>query len=637
MADLIPGYDKVRTVGKGAFGHAVLYRRHSDGLMVVIKEVQLTELEATERQLALNEVQVLASLNHPNIIRYIRSFERGGSLLIEMEYADGGTLAQLLGPRNVPLSERAVLHIWSQLSAALAHMHSRGVLHRDLKTANVFLTSSLQVKVGDFGISKVLTSKAQAQTILGTPYYLSPEMCQGLEYGSKSDIWAAGCVLYEMMSLKKPFDGENLPALVARIIAGMYEPLDGERYTQGLLDLVASILQRDPEKRPSAAEICEERLPPLLLGLSRLHLSIRRNRTIVYQCSPTIESIQAVPLPPSATLADFSAGPDHCLALTSEGEIFEWRPGELPVAVREVRERRLRLVAAGLGFSMVGSESGVLVSWGQGMDGCLGHGDFENQTTPRIIETLLSSDIVQASCGNDHVLALDENGLVYTWGKTRLVGKEKIALPEKVEALANLKAKVVCAGPGCSAVVGEDFTLWVWGDNAGDRLGLDKPVFLGFKSKLAVANVPTKVAISARDVALGMEQAIVITPENRVVVIGGPSSGPVQGIKGPVKLAGVLDAGCIAATDDQVLYFWGRPEKPAPFFSLNLQGSDSNEEGDNNRFQSPKEVLAVYGPRLGDLQTAGKNAWLVVHTGAPLPPGHSTAAPEWLRKELKDE
>jgi len=83
------------------------------------------------------------------------NFERGGSLLIEMEYADGGTLAQLLGPRQTPLSERAVLHVWAQLCSALAHMHSRGVLHRDLKTANVFLTSSLQVKVGDFGISKV--------------------------------------------------------------------------------------------------------------------------------------------------------------------------------------------------------------------------------------------------------------------------------------------------------------------------------------------------------------------------------------------------------------------------------------------------------------------------------------------------
>jgi NIMA (never in mitosis gene a)-related kinase 8 len=95
------------------------------------------------------------SVLHPLTIRYIRNFERGGSLLIEMEYADGGTLAQLLGPRQTPLSERAVLHVWAQLCSALAHMHSRGVLHRDLKTANVFLTSSLQVKVGDFGISKV--------------------------------------------------------------------------------------------------------------------------------------------------------------------------------------------------------------------------------------------------------------------------------------------------------------------------------------------------------------------------------------------------------------------------------------------------------------------------------------------------
>lgn len=102
----------------------------------------------------------------------------------------------------------------------------------------------------------------------------------------------------------------------------MFEPLDEARYSLGLRNLVAMILQRDPEKRPSAAQICEELLPPLLLGLSRMKLSVRKPRSIIYQCSPTLDSIVAVALPPTANLTHMAAGPSHCLALTSGRLIF---------------------------------------------------------------------------------------------------------------------------------------------------------------------------------------------------------------------------------------------------------------------------------------------------------------------------
>lgn len=96
--------------------------------------------------------------------------------MIEMEYAEGGTLAQLLSRQSRPLPERDILTMFSQIAAALRHMHEHNILHRDLKTANVFLTKENVIKVGDFGISKAMTTRAQAQTVLGTPYYISPEM-----------------------------------------------------------------------------------------------------------------------------------------------------------------------------------------------------------------------------------------------------------------------------------------------------------------------------------------------------------------------------------------------------------------------------------------------------------------------------
>lgn len=176
-----------------------------------------------------------------------------GVLMIEMEYADGGTLAQLIS-KSSQLSEQQVLTLFLQCVAAIQYMHQNNILHRDLKTANVFLTKDNLIKVGDFGISKVMSTKGQAQTVLGTPYYISPEMCEGKTYDTKSDIWALGCILYEMACLQKTFRGDNLPALVNKIMSGTFDPIPSV-YSDGLKNLVASLLQKDPALRPTGKEL----------------------------------------------------------------------------------------------------------------------------------------------------------------------------------------------------------------------------------------------------------------------------------------------------------------------------------------------------------------------------------------------
>ena len=226
----LKNYEKLRTVGKGAFGAAILYRKKEDGLMVIIKEINMLDLSATERQMALNEVirtiiqvfftfstqvRVLATLDHPNIVTYYDSFEKDGVLMIEMEYADGGNLADFLAKKTVRIEEKEIINIFSQIVSAIRHMHDNNVLHRDLKTANIFLTKENMVKVGDFGISKMLsTHRGGAHTVLGTPYYISPEMCEGKVYDEKSDIWAVGCILYEMACLQKTFEGNSFIKLL---------------------------------------------------------------------------------------------------------------------------------------------------------------------------------------------------------------------------------------------------------------------------------------------------------------------------------------------------------------------------------------------------------------------------------------
>ena len=135
-------------VGKGAFGNAVLYRRKDDGLMCIIKEINMLDLNASDRQMALNEVKVLAKMDHPNIVAYHDSFEKDGILMIEMEYADGGNLAEFLGKQTVRLEEKDILDILYQMVSAIRYMHAHHVLHRDLKTANIFLTKEGTVKIG---------------------------------------------------------------------------------------------------------------------------------------------------------------------------------------------------------------------------------------------------------------------------------------------------------------------------------------------------------------------------------------------------------------------------------------------------------------------------------------------------------
>ena len=250
-------------MGKGAFGAAVLFRRKIDSLMVIIKEVNMLELTASDRQMALNEVSILATMDHPNIIAYHDSFERDGVLMIEMEYADGGNLADFLAKRKAPIEERDILDVFSQMVSAIRYMHSRHVLHRDLKTANIFLTKEGMVKIGDFGISKMLnTQQVGAHTVLGTPYYISPEMCEGKVYDEKSDIWALGCIAYEMACLQKTFEGSNLPALVNKIMRGQFAPIRGN-YSYLFKQLVRDLLQRDPEFRPTASEVLFTKLPEL--------------------------------------------------------------------------------------------------------------------------------------------------------------------------------------------------------------------------------------------------------------------------------------------------------------------------------------------------------------------------------------
>merc|ERR1719316_112280 len=214
-------------------------------------------MEPKDRNEAVKEALHLKKMDHPNIIRFIEVFmTKKGRLCIVMEYADGGDVhSEIQKQGDNLLPEARILSWFVQTCFALHHVHKQRTLHRDLKTQNIFLMQSGQIKLGDFGIARLLdATKDYAKTMVGTPYYLSPEIIEDRPYNFKSDIWSCGVVLYEMTTLKHPFDADSLVILASKILKDQYPPPDA-MYTADLKELIRRMLCKDASMRPLIKEI----------------------------------------------------------------------------------------------------------------------------------------------------------------------------------------------------------------------------------------------------------------------------------------------------------------------------------------------------------------------------------------------
>lgn len=264
------GYENIRRVGQGQFARVHLVRHRETADLHVAKVVRLDCLGAHDQKLAQQEVELLRALSHPHIVGYRESFcaesssdgpEAQRYLVITMEYCCGGDLRALLNGRGHagPLPESCAMKWFGQLVSALHSIHRRRVLHRDLKASNIFLSGEpASVKLGDFGISRVLANTLDhANTQVGTPQSMAPEVFRQEPYGPKSDIWALGCVLFEMCSLRTPFESPTIIGVVYRVCTEDFDPLPGGA-PQGVLPLLGRLLAKAPGDRPSAVELLSE-------------------------------------------------------------------------------------------------------------------------------------------------------------------------------------------------------------------------------------------------------------------------------------------------------------------------------------------------------------------------------------------
>ncbi|XP_074244556.1 serine/threonine-protein kinase Nek8 isoform X3 [Saimiri boliviensis] len=536
-------YERIRVVGRGAFGIVHLCLRKADQKLVIIKQIPVEQMTKDERQAAQNECQVLKLLNHPNVIEYYENFLEDKALMIAMEYAPGGTLAEFIQKRcNSLLEEETILHFFVQILLALHHVHTHLILHRDLKTQNILLDKHrMVVKIGDFGISKILSSKSKAYT--------------------------------------------NLPALVLKIMSGTFAPIS-DRYSPELRQLVLSLLSLEPAQRPSLSHIMAQPLcirallnlhtdvgsirmrrpvqgeravlgsrvwapsgstgglgqrgtwvspPSLQVGMSGEslslgpHLSLRveksvtpgstGSRTTSVRCRgvPRGPVRPAIPPPLSSVYAwggglgtplrlpmlntevvQVAAGRTQKAGVTRSGRLILWEAPPLgagggtllPGAVEQPQPQfisrflegqsgvTIKHVACGDFFTACLTDRGIIMTFGSGSNGCLGHGSLTDISQPTIVEALLGYEMVQVACGASHVLALSTERELFAWGRgdggrLGLGTRESHSCPQQVPMPPGQEAQRVVCGIDSSMILTVPGQALACGSNRFNKLGLD--------------------------------------------------------------------------------------------------------------------------------------------------------------------
>jgi len=247
-------YQILNTIATG--GTAVLYKAIQSSLdrLVVVKRLHshLTSDPNFTKRFEL-EAKAAASLDHENIVRIIDFGSSHSNYYIVMEYIDGQSLKELLQKKGT-LGEELTLLIAYEICMGLDHAHQRGITHRDIKPANIMITKEGQVKITDFGLAKLHQSQTQqtvANTLLGTPLYMSPEQAIGDSVDGRSDLFSLGTICYEMVTGTQPFVGENYAAVIQNIINGTVPPPSKIRDTVSSEadSMVMKALNREPCKR----------------------------------------------------------------------------------------------------------------------------------------------------------------------------------------------------------------------------------------------------------------------------------------------------------------------------------------------------------------------------------------------------
>ncbi|XP_066280526.1 serine/threonine-protein kinase Nek9-like isoform X2 [Branchiostoma lanceolatum] len=503
-------YIPVKVLGRGAFGEAILYRKTEDNSLLVWKEVDLTRLSEKERQESQTEIEILSMLDQPNIVSYYNHFLDGTTLLIEMEYANGGNLYEKIVHQADLFPEELIIWYFFQLVSAVAHIHEYGILHRDIKTLNIFLTKSGLVKLGDFGISKILENTSKmAESYVGTPYYMSPELIKGERYSFKSDIWSVGCVLYELLTLKRTFDASNPLRLAARIVEGIKMGEIDTSYSETIRSLAHQLLSDDTDKRPEAKDIL---LYPIFISLGK---DMERK---VWELNATTRKTR------------MSVTTDTVPVVTSKtSEVYYWGGGKQNPQKLDIfhgGSSALQVCAGRSHYAVVTVEK-ELFTWanvqgGVAMVGQLGHGDTASYRAPRRVECLTGTAISQVGCGEEFTACLTEEGKVYACGSDYwgcLGGEneqgDEVMIPIEVEFFSGRPVAQISCGDAHIVVLTREQEVYSWGCGEFGRLGLGSEDDFASPQKVEFCGSKT-----IKTIHCGPDGTFFLTANGRVLACG---------------------------------------------------------------------------------------------------------------------
>ena len=264
-------YIQLGLIGQGSFGKVYKVQSKKDHQYYAMKEINYGQMKSKEKELLVSEVNLLRKLNHPSIVRYVDRYQDKSRCLIYivMEYCGAGDLAKYIKQCKQShryIDEEKVWSVFIQILQAIDYCHNppptsalqTRLVNRDLKPANVFLTDQSTIKVGDFGLCRLLEDNQIARTNVGTPLYMAPELLENRSYTEKVDIWSMGCILYEMCALQPPYCATSMESLKIKVAGGV-RPMLPSQYSSDIRNVINLMLQKDQHRRPGTKQ---------LLGLS---------------------------------------------------------------------------------------------------------------------------------------------------------------------------------------------------------------------------------------------------------------------------------------------------------------------------------------------------------------------------------
>ena len=252
-------FEIIKKVGQGSYGTVFRVKRKRDGEIYAMKTICLSKMDSASINNTLVEIQILCSIDNKNIVGYKEAFlhNNGSELCIVMEYVGGGDLSEKIAEcrkRRLLINEDTVWSYLIQCLFGLKTLHAMKIIHRDIKSANLFMMQDFEtIKLGDLNVAKVAKNDV-AQTQIGTPYYLAPEIWKNEVYGYKCDVFSLGCVIYEAAALKVPFEAGTLPELYKKITQGIINKIPSA-YSDELYSVIKLCLRTDPKTRPTVQEL----------------------------------------------------------------------------------------------------------------------------------------------------------------------------------------------------------------------------------------------------------------------------------------------------------------------------------------------------------------------------------------------